>query len=233
MATAVQKASALAEKRMVAIERRNEHTIHHDVSAKFISTRVYMQCVIPSTQLWVQCSLDAHGLPLSPCRHAPKGHGLICHRAIWEICRVAGIHDLIANVRGSVTPANVCRATFMCFEKQSQNLLLERTVASNLMALEYSSLQLMPSVAVTAPPQSVSKLDAAEPRVVLPTNEVRPLPLYRASERNLFLTPWVLVADPRNHSQLAANVSAEANRKEFRVCAADSARTFGQAGQGD
>ena len=77
LATAAEKATALATKRMVAIERRNGHTIHHDVSAKHVSTRVFMQ-------------------------HAPRGHGLVCHRTIWEICRVAGIKDLIANIRGCV-----------------------------------------------------------------------------------------------------------------------------------
>lgn len=85
---------------------------------------------------------------------------------------MAGIHDLIANVRGSVTPINVCRAAFMCFEKQSQNLLLERTVAADATALEYSSLQQMPSIAAVAPAYTKSALELARPRLDLSTTQV-------------------------------------------------------------
>lgn len=70
---AVEKAVMRASRHLVPIDRKDGYTIHHDLSAKCISTTVHM-------------------MP------APKAHGLVAHRAILEISQLAGIESLIANV---------------------------------------------------------------------------------------------------------------------------------------
>jgi len=48
-----------------------------------------------------------------PKLHRRAAAGLVCHRDIYEICQLAGIQDLIANVKGSMNPMNLVKAAFM------------------------------------------------------------------------------------------------------------------------
>lgn len=48
----------------------------------------------------------------------PKGHGLICHRAIKTMCEVIGIKDLHAKVEGSTNLQHIIKAFFLGLLKQ-------------------------------------------------------------------------------------------------------------------
>ncbi|EEP80363.1 conserved hypothetical protein [Uncinocarpus reesii 1704] len=50
--------------------------------------------------------------------HRPPGFGLRCQHNIWEMCRVAGIHDLAARVHRSRNPMNTVKAAFEALRSQ-------------------------------------------------------------------------------------------------------------------
>ncbi|KAI1940689.1 28S ribosomal protein S5, mitochondrial [Ophidiomyces ophidiicola] len=50
--------------------------------------------------------------------HRPPGFGLRCQHHIWEMCRVAGIHDLSAQVTRSRNPMNTVKATYQALMSQ-------------------------------------------------------------------------------------------------------------------
>eukprot|EP00041_Stephanoeca_diplocostata_P016946 m.336432 g.336432 ORF g.336432 m.336432 type:complete len:216 (-) comp20535_c0_seq4:15-662(-) len=157
---AVRKSQERAASHVVAIDRRSGHTIHHDVNAKFGGTRVYMQ-------------------------YAPQGHGRVCHRSIWEICRLAGIHDVIANIKGSTTPINVVRAAFMCLQMQGRDKIEQQSQEEGKAVLEYLAPELMPVLKIKAP-------HAATRQVVLPPREAK-----RLGERWMFVSALPTSDRPR------------------------------------
>ena len=42
-----------------------------------------------------------------------KGFGLVCHRAIREICKMVGITDIYAKVEGAINIQNITKAFFL------------------------------------------------------------------------------------------------------------------------
>jgi len=113
------KAMQKAGKRLVSISRRDGHTIHENVSAKVVSTQIYMQ-------------------------YAPEDHGLVAHPAIQDICRLAGIRNLIANVKRSKNLLNIVRATFVCLDKQTDQF--SRLESAGITAVEYNHRDGLPIV---------------------------------------------------------------------------------------
>ena len=113
------KAMQKAGKRLVSFSRRDGHTIHENVTAKVVSTKVYMQ-------------------------YAPEDHGLVAHTAIQDICRLAGIRNLIANVKGSKNLLNIVRASFVCLDKQQDQF--PRLESAGITAVEYKYRDSLPTV---------------------------------------------------------------------------------------
>nr|CAG4643205.1 EOG090X0689 [Ilyocryptus agilis] len=72
---ALRKAKNRAGQKLMYIERYNDHTVLHDFYTSFSRVRIFVQ-------------------------KKPEGYGLVCHRAIREICKVVGIKDIYAKVEG-------------------------------------------------------------------------------------------------------------------------------------
>jgi len=119
-ADAQEKAVKRAANAMIPISIKDNHTIFKDTNAQFITTQVYMQ-------------------------HAPRGHGLVCHRNIFEICKLVGIKDLIANVKGSTNPINVVKATFACLQSQVDDRQAQADHCHQIL-LEYVAPHMMPKI---------------------------------------------------------------------------------------
>ncbi|KAJ1548015.1 28S ribosomal protein S5, mitochondrial [Cladochytrium tenue] len=92
-AAAILKATRVATKNMVPVARFEHRTVFGDIALKHHSVNLEM-------------------------RAAPPGYGVVANNNIHEVCRCAGITDLSANVRGSVNPINVVKATFEAFRRQ-------------------------------------------------------------------------------------------------------------------
>eukprot|EP00039_Didymoeca_costata_P008849 m.117704 g.117704 ORF g.117704 m.117704 type:complete len:727 (+) comp14257_c0_seq2:112-2292(+) len=112
-----EKAYERAVKYMTYFDRRDNRTIYENVHVKLVSTNVYLQ-------------------------FAPIDHGIVAHKHIREICLLAGIKDLIANVKGSMNTLNIVRGTFMALQKQ--NNPATRLNNTPLTLLEYSAENAMP-----------------------------------------------------------------------------------------
>ncbi|XP_005489418.1 small ribosomal subunit protein uS5m [Zonotrichia leucophrys gambelii] len=84
---ALRKAKNKAISSLHFIELYQNHTIYHDISVKFKSTKIRM-------------------------KKQNKGYGLHCHRAIITLCRLIGIKDMYAKVTGSRNLINITRALF-------------------------------------------------------------------------------------------------------------------------
>lgn len=85
---ALRKAKNRAAQKLMNIEIYNGHTVMHDFFCQFGLTKIYVT-------------------------KKPKGHGLICHRAIKTICEVVGIKDLHAKVEGATGVQHVTKAFFL------------------------------------------------------------------------------------------------------------------------
>ncbi|KAI9219219.1 ribosomal protein S5, C-terminal domain-containing protein [Blastocladiella britannica] len=90
---AVKKATALAMKNMVVVDRYDDRTILHNLDTHFKATHIVM-------------------------RAAPPGFGIRTNPNVHEICRCAGIDDVSAKVMGSRNPINVVKATFKALQAQ-------------------------------------------------------------------------------------------------------------------
>ncbi|OWR43990.1 mitochondrial ribosomal protein S5 isoform 2 [Danaus plexippus plexippus] len=69
-------------------ETYNGHTVFHDFFTAFGKTKIYVQ-------------------------KKNEGYGLVCHRAIREICQAIGIKDLRAKVEGSNNLQHIVKAFFI------------------------------------------------------------------------------------------------------------------------
>ncbi|XP_076751338.1 mitochondrial ribosomal protein S5 [Xylocopa sonorina] len=85
---AITSAKNRASKRLMFVERYNNHTVMHDFYTRFANTKIFVQ-------------------------QKPKGYGLRCHRAIRACCEVAGITDMYAKIEGSTNISNIVRAFFI------------------------------------------------------------------------------------------------------------------------
>ncbi|XP_076141795.1 small ribosomal subunit protein uS5m [Alosa pseudoharengus] len=97
--TALRKAKNRAIHYLYYIERYNNHTIYHDIEAKFKKTTLRM-------------------------KKQNKGYGLHCHRAIITLCKLIGVQDMYAKVEGSVNLLNITRALFTGLSNQETHQTL-------------------------------------------------------------------------------------------------------------
>ncbi len=82
------KAFESAKKRMIKLSLKSGRTIHHDVSAKYCSSKVFI-------------------------RSAPSGTGVIAGGPMRSVFECAGIKDVVAKSIGSSNPHNMIGATFL------------------------------------------------------------------------------------------------------------------------
>uniref|UniRef100_A0A7M4FYA8 Small ribosomal subunit protein uS5m n=1 Tax=Crocodylus porosus TaxID=8502 RepID=A0A7M4FYA8_CROPO len=146
--TALRKAKNQAINYLHYIERYQNHTIYHDITTTFKKTTIQM-------------------------RRRRKGHGLRCHRAIISICKLIGITDMYAKLRGSHNMLNLTRALFkgLANQKTHQDLANEK----GLHVVEFREEQ-GPLPLLMASPQGTVRKDpettANVPDVKLEWNEV-------------------------------------------------------------
>lgn len=84
----LRKAKNRAAQKLMHIELCDGHTVFHDYACSFGLTKVFVQ-------------------------KKPEGHGLICHRAIKEICQLVGIKNLYAKVEGAQGVQHIVKAFFL------------------------------------------------------------------------------------------------------------------------
>ena len=82
---AIKKATEVAKRNLVKIPLKESRTLHHDVTGKNGSGKVFL-------------------------RAAPAGTGIIAGGAIRSACEVLGIQDVVAKSLGSSNPYNVLKA---------------------------------------------------------------------------------------------------------------------------
>ena len=82
---AIKKATEVAKRSLIKIPLKDGRTLHHDVSGKNGSGKVFL-------------------------RAAPAGTGIIAGGAIRSVCEVLGIQDVVAKSLGSANPHNVLKA---------------------------------------------------------------------------------------------------------------------------
>ncbi|CAD0203992.1 unnamed protein product [Chrysodeixis includens] len=88
MPAALRKARNRAGQKLMHFEVYNGHTIFHDFYTAFGKTKIFVQ-------------------------KKNEGYGLMCHRAIKEICQAIGIKDLRAKVEGSNNLQHIVKAFFI------------------------------------------------------------------------------------------------------------------------
>ncbi|XP_074845287.1 small ribosomal subunit protein uS5m [Carettochelys insculpta] len=90
---ALKKAKNKAIHYLHYVERYQNHTIYHDITATFKKTTIRM-------------------------KKQNRGYGLHCHRAIITICKLIGITDMYAKLSGSNNLLNLTRALFKGLSQQ-------------------------------------------------------------------------------------------------------------------
>lgn len=91
----LRKAKNRAGQRLMYIERCDEHTVYHDFYCQFGRTKIFV-------------------------KKMPEGYGLVCHRAIREICQLVGIKNIYAKVEGATGVQHVVKAFFLGLLKQKK-----------------------------------------------------------------------------------------------------------------
>ena len=91
---AIKKASDEAKLNMLRVPLRQGRTLHHDISGRFDSGRVYL-------------------------RSAPSGTGVIAGGPMRAVFEALGIQDIVAKSVGSSNPHNMIRATFQALKMVS------------------------------------------------------------------------------------------------------------------
>ncbi|KAF9808184.1 hypothetical protein SFRURICE_017336 [Spodoptera frugiperda] len=95
---ALRKAKNRAGQKLMHFEIYNGHTIYHDFFTAFGKTKIFVQ-------------------------KKNEGYGLMCHRAIKEICQAIGIKDLRAKVEGSNNLQHIVKAFFIGLLQQKNETL--------------------------------------------------------------------------------------------------------------
>ena len=98
---AIKKATEVAKRNLIQIPLKEGRTLHHDVTGKNGSGKVFM-------------------------RTAPAGTGIIAGGAIRAACEVVGIQDIVAKSLGSSNPINVLRACLKALKSQSSPKLIAK-----------------------------------------------------------------------------------------------------------
>ena len=96
---AIKKATENAKRNQVKIPLKEGRTLHHDVTGKNGSGKVFL-------------------------RSAPAGTGIIAGGAIRSVCEVVGIQDVVAKSLGSANPYNVLKACINGLQSQLSPKLL-------------------------------------------------------------------------------------------------------------
>ena len=96
---AIKKATENAKRNQVKIPLKEGRTLHHDVTGKNGSGKVFL-------------------------RSAPAGTGIIAGGAIRSVCEVVGIQDVVAKSLGSANPYNVLKACIIGLQSQLSPKLL-------------------------------------------------------------------------------------------------------------
>ena len=91
----VEKASNKAIKKLLFIERHNNHTVLHDFFSQYYATKIFVM-------------------------RKPEGYGLNCHRVIALLCKLIGIKDIHVKVEGSVMPINITKAFLLGLVRQKK-----------------------------------------------------------------------------------------------------------------
>ncbi len=96
---AIKKATEDAKRNLIQIPLKEGRTLHHDVTGKNGSGKVFM-------------------------RSAPSGTGIIAGGAIRSACEVLGIQDVVAKSLGSANPHNVLKACVNGLKSQNSPKIL-------------------------------------------------------------------------------------------------------------
>ena len=96
---AIKKATDEAKLNMLRVPLRQGRTLHHDISGRFDSGRVFL-------------------------RSAPSGTGVIAGGPMRAVFEALGIQDIVAKSVGSSNPHNMIRATFKALESVSSPKLI-------------------------------------------------------------------------------------------------------------
>ena len=96
---AIKKATDVAKKNQIKIPLKEGRTLHHDVTGKNGSGKVFM-------------------------RAAPSGTGIIAGGPIRSACEVLGIQDVVAKSLGSANPHNVLKACIKGLRSQTSPKLI-------------------------------------------------------------------------------------------------------------
>ena len=91
---AIKKATEVAKRSLIQIPLKEGRTLHHDVTGKNGSGKVFM-------------------------RTAPAGTGIIAGGPIRSVCEVLGVKDIVAKSMGTSNAHNVIRATMKALMKQN------------------------------------------------------------------------------------------------------------------
>jgi len=96
---AIKKATDEAKLNMLRVPLRQGRTLHHDISGRFDSGKVFL-------------------------RSAPSGTGVIAGGPMRAVFEALGIQDIVAKSVGSSNPHNMIRATFKALESVSSPKLI-------------------------------------------------------------------------------------------------------------
>ncbi|KAG5673299.1 hypothetical protein PVAND_003359 [Polypedilum vanderplanki] len=91
----LRKAKNRAAQKLMYIELCDGHTVFHDFFCQFGLTKIFVE-------------------------KKPEGFGLVCHRAIREICQLVGIKNLYAKVEGATGVQHIVKAFFLGLLKQKK-----------------------------------------------------------------------------------------------------------------
>ena len=96
---AIKKATEVAKRSLIQIPLKEGRTLHHDVTGKNGSGKVFM-------------------------RAAPAGTGIIAGGPIRSVCEVWGVQDVVAKSLGSANPHNVLKACVNGLKSQNSPKIL-------------------------------------------------------------------------------------------------------------
>ncbi|KAI9207901.1 ribosomal protein S5, C-terminal domain-containing protein [Polychytrium aggregatum] len=93
ISSAVRKATLLAEKNMIRIERFHNRTLFQDINYKFKRVNLNMYTAAP-------------------------GYGIVAHDTLHEVFRCFGIHDVASKIQGSTNQMNIVKGAFEALAAQ-------------------------------------------------------------------------------------------------------------------
>lgn len=91
----LKKAKNRAAQKLMHIELCDGHTVFHDFFCQFGMTKIFVQ-------------------------KKPEGYGLVCHRAIREICQLVGIKNIYAKIEGAKGVQHIVKAFFLGLLRQKK-----------------------------------------------------------------------------------------------------------------